>query len=1182
LVIDRKPICPKCGRVLPADTPHGLCAKCLFSAMLDGPPLDQSAQFTAGSTSFPRKFGSYELLEEMARGGMGVVYRARQAQVQRLVAVKVMAGGEFASPDFVTRFRTEAEAVASLDHPNIVPIYEVGECDGLPFFSMRLVEGGSLAKKIDSNPSSITAEIAARWVATLARAVHFAHQRGILHRDIKPGNVLLDAQDEPHLTDFGLAKLIEKDSTLTRTMAMLGTPSYMSPEQARGEAKQLTTAVDVYGLGAVFYELLTGQPPFVGGTTMETVRQVLEKEARRPSLLRTGLNRDLETICLKCLEKNPTQRYASAEALAEDLERWLRKEPILARPSTPAERLVKLVQRNPKTAALTILLQLVLAVALVSILRMSVRLGSANREKDKVNTRLTGMVRNFEWQKIEELVANGKRGHALAILSDFLRQNPQDAVTATRVISMLGGVNFALPSAKPLQHRAAVDSLSVRGDGRTVATAADNKVWIWEVRTGRLLSTLEHANKVNFVAYVSGDRFILARCHDGTTRLWEVVTTNAVLDFETRINARFPPVITPDRKRAALVETVETAHVWDLEERRRVGGPLKPSGRVTQAAFSRDLSRIAVGSHCGKVGVWIVNDSRPIATLDHLDYDVTGLDFSPDDKMLAVAVGFTVSLWETETWRKIGEFDVSDAQILSIAFTPDGRHLISTAYDRPIMIWDIASRTRVGQTIEAGRPFCYFRISRDGAKLASYSQSGLVRMWDARSGLPLSEPFEHEGPVTDLSFTPDGKSLVSCSQDGSVQVLNVQAPNSPQLFLLTDDRFPSACFSHDGTRVLGSTDGKVLMFDRSGEPVGKPMPHGDPIYRMQISPDGKNLVTATWDGSAKIWNMGTCESQMPLLKHSARLFDVSYSADGGWIATASEDSTARIWDAGTGEPASPFLDNRGEVYDVSFHPDSRTLLTCGADGTARLWSCPEGKVLWPEPIRHKGIVWTADFDRDGRRFVTASADRSAVVWDAKSRQPLTRPIRHEAAVKGARFSPDGRWVLTWSDDGTARIWDAQSSAPISEPMRHESKIRFAELSPDGRRVLTGSREGVVRLWDATTGYPLSEPLKHADSISCIQFSPDGRQFLTAADADGVRLWEVTEPPLPAPSWFCDFIEAIGGMRLSESRNPEHFSRDSLQEFRRRFAETPETDFYSRWAHWFLWDRMKDPAPEFSR
>ncbi|MBL8103853.1 MAG: serine/threonine protein kinase, partial [Anaerolineales bacterium] len=278
---------------------------------------------------------------------------ARQRRLNRWVAVKVVSGGALALPDFVKRFRTEAETAAQLDHPNIVPIYEVGEAGGQPFFSMKLLQGGTLVDRVRG--AALDPAEAARVMVKVARAVHFAHQRGILHRDIKPNNVLLDTAGEPFLTDFGLAKLIERDSTLTHTIAVLGTPSYMSPEQARGEARMLTTAADVYGLGAVLYELLAGQPPFAGGTSLDTVRMVLEKEPKRPSSLNPRVDRDLETICLKCLEKDPKRRYGSAEGLAEDLERWLHHEPIRARRATVLERIEKWVRRRPAVAALAAL-----------------------------------------------------------------------------------------------------------------------------------------------------------------------------------------------------------------------------------------------------------------------------------------------------------------------------------------------------------------------------------------------------------------------------------------------------------------------------------------------------------------------------------------------------------------------------------------------------------------------------------------------------------------------------------------------------------------------------------------------------------------------------------------------------------------------------------------------------------
>jgi serine/threonine protein kinase/Flp pilus assembly protein TadD len=299
-------------------------------------------------------FGDYELLEEIGRGGQGVVYRARQKSLNRTVALKVIGLGQWATEAHLKRFRREAEAAASLEHPSIVPIHEVGERDGSCYFSMKLVEGGQLDEVVRHSPMSTRQ--AAELIAKVARTVHYAHEHGILHRDIKPGNILLDAKGEPHLTDFGLARLVETESTVTRTLEVLGTPSYMAPEQAGGNNTKLSKATDVYGLGAVLYQLLTGQPPFAGGTTYETVKLLLETEPRPPRLLNPKIDRDLSTICLKCLEKDPQRRYSSALALAEDLEHWLKHEPIRAKRSGFFTHTRKWVRRNPSTAVLVTLL----------------------------------------------------------------------------------------------------------------------------------------------------------------------------------------------------------------------------------------------------------------------------------------------------------------------------------------------------------------------------------------------------------------------------------------------------------------------------------------------------------------------------------------------------------------------------------------------------------------------------------------------------------------------------------------------------------------------------------------------------------------------------------------------------------------------------------------------------------
>src|SRR6266496_3435134 len=385
-------ICRKCGAKVFSDAPEGLCARCVLKIALatlpeavaegdlsavasakadDSGRVEQSAGEDRASASQDKttvraaellgELGDYELLEEIGRGGQGVVFRARQKSLNRIVALKVIGLGQWASKAHLKRFRREAEAAASLDHSGIVPIYEVGERDGSCYFSMKLVEGGQLDAVVKREPMPMRQAV--ELIAKVARTVHYAHEHRILHRDIKPGNILLDRKGEPHLTDFGLARLVETESTVTRTLEVLGTPSYMAPEQALGENAAVSSATDVYGLGAVLYQLLTGQPPFAGGTTYETIKLLLDTEPRQPRLVNPKIDRDLSTICLKCLEKDPKRRYSSALALAEDLERWLKHEPIQGRRTGIFARGKKWVRRNPSIAVMAAML-LALAVPL--------------------------------------------------------------------------------------------------------------------------------------------------------------------------------------------------------------------------------------------------------------------------------------------------------------------------------------------------------------------------------------------------------------------------------------------------------------------------------------------------------------------------------------------------------------------------------------------------------------------------------------------------------------------------------------------------------------------------------------------------------------------------------------------------------------------------------------------------
>ncbi len=467
-------ICRKCGGKISSDAPEGFCVGCMFEAALGMPPesevADRPESATPATTSLG-EFGEYELLEEIGRGGQGVVFRARQKSPIRIVALKVIALGQWATKAHLRRFRREAEAAARLDHPGIVPIYEVGERDGSCYFSMKLIEGGQLDEVVRQAPLSLRQ--AAQLIAQIARTVHHAHEFGIIHRDIKPGNVLLDTQGQPHLTDFGLARLIEAESTVTRTLEVMGTPSYMAPEQAMANNTEVGRATDVYGLGAVLYQLLTGHPPFAGGTTYETIKLLLETEPRPPRLWNRKIDRDLSTICLKCLEKDPASRYSSALALAEDLEHWLKHEPIAARRTGFVTRSTKWMRRNP-TGAL-------LAAALVAL---ATAVGWNLWKSELPQPPLTTGIAVLPFENLSEQKENGAFVDGLQddILTKLAKIADLKVISRTSVMEYRGQQNVrrigeALRVSHVLEGSASRNGNRIHLNAQLIDTRSDTHVW---------------------------------------------------------------------------------------------------------------------------------------------------------------------------------------------------------------------------------------------------------------------------------------------------------------------------------------------------------------------------------------------------------------------------------------------------------------------------------------------------------------------------------------------------------------------------------------------------------------------------------------------------------------------------------------------------------------------------------
>ena len=467
-------VCERCGAAIPPDSPQRSCGACLLEAALGAAEHEPDVNADPAPSPMLMDFGDYELLEQIGRGGQGVVFRARQKSLNRTVALKIIGLGQWATKAHLKRFRLEAEAAARLEHPGIVPIHEVGERDGSCYFSMKFVEGGQLDASPKREPMPIRQAV--ELIAKVARTVHYAHEHGILHRDIKPGNILLDAKGEPHLTDFGLARLVESDSSVTQTLDVLGTPSYMAPEQAVGNNAAVSSVTDVYGLGAVLYQLVTGQPPFAGGTTYETIKLLLDTEPRQPRLLNPKVDRDLSTICLKCLEKDPKRRYPSALALAEDLERWLKHEPIRARRSGFVTRARKWVRRNPTTGGILIAASLIL----IGVGMLALFLNAQAQEHKK-----TG--RSFR-ERAKSVLANGtdnpiREVTALRNLALALNSNRQDVEAASMAGNLLLQHVWCPPAAPDVVYRkdALLAATFVPGgsNNEIFAVGADGQLLFW-------------------------------------------------------------------------------------------------------------------------------------------------------------------------------------------------------------------------------------------------------------------------------------------------------------------------------------------------------------------------------------------------------------------------------------------------------------------------------------------------------------------------------------------------------------------------------------------------------------------------------------------------------------------------------------------------------------------------------
>ena len=1065
--------CAVCGGPLPTDAAQSLCPRCALGGALELKPACREpdaggraseAGESGGGARRPTpesgtanresptasSFGDYELLEKVGEGGMGVVFKARQKSLDRLVAVKMLRLGPHAAPEFVQRFRAEAVAAASLQHPHIVAIHEVGSQQGQHFFVMDYVEGQSLARLVGNRP--LPPRQAAQYVRTIAEAVHYAHERGILHRDLKPANVLVDTENQARVTDFGLARRLEGDSELTLTGQVLGSPHYMPPEQAAGKRRRVSRRTDVYGLGAILYHWLTGRPPFVGEELAETLQHVLNTDPVAPRLVNPAVPRDLETVCLKCLEKEPARRYAAAAAVADELGRYLQDQPIEARPVGRGEKVWRWCRRQPVRAGLLAALLMVLLLGALGVLWQWQR-----AEAGELRARQVAYAAdmNLAFQAVEA----DQHGRALGLLN---RYRPPDSKLLT--LNPQGSTDLRGWEWRHLRERCeseavhtlsiyayGVDALAASGNGHWLAASTCSNIVIWDLVT-RSPSDRLPINAVPAVVDLSADGSLLA-CGEADMTAQARDFSAVVFDTTTRtVVARFPHpgawwlaqvAISPDRRVLATLDTEKDegfVRLWSLETKECLYSIRVPPGSSMfsgRLRFSPDGRLLAIGQMDGRLRLIdratgkVRRDIPPPAT----STSVKALAFAPDGSL--VVAGYAqpetnIHLWNVETGEQIGELLGHKGSVGSLCFLPDGQTLASGGSDETIRLWSLAERKESRRWSGHVKEVMALVALPDGKSLVSGGHDGFLYLWNTehqKAGFAKASLTER---VRGFAFTPDSRQVVTINSNGQVEAWAAATlRHLADLKPLGAGNLCLSLASRAGHLLLaaGTDAGWVKIWDVTSlaEPqlVASFRAHNSRVAALEFEPQGRILMSSEylpsgWANSDarnfKAWDTSTWRER-PEFAVGSHL--VAHWPESDWMVVrcgpVGLDFALR--DLRTGKERRIVTGHRHYLVALAFSPDERLLASGSFDGTVRLWEVGSWRLVATLP--GMGFVRNVAFSPDGLRLATAS--NPVKLWDLATYQELASLPLEGVTVA---FSPDGNTLAVRDSSGLVHFWRA--------------------------------------------------------------------------------------------------------------------------------------------------------------